>query len=55
MHALKLVRADDDDLVDARHLDGHYDELLTDFRRRMDTALKALRDYEEAVRQGEYF
>lgn len=55
MHALKLVRADDDDRVDARLLNGHYDELLTDFRRRMDTALKALREYEEAVRQGEYF
>jgi len=55
MHALKLVRADDDDLVDARLLNGHYDELLTDFRRRMDTALKVLREYEEAVRQGDYF
>jgi hypothetical protein len=55
MYALKLVRVDDDDLVDARLLNGHYDELLTDFRRRMDTALKALREYEEAVRQGDYF
>jgi hypothetical protein len=43
-----------DDRRDARLLDGHYDELLSDFRRRMDTALQALREYEEAVRQGEY-
>jgi len=55
MHALRLVRANDDDVVDARLLNGHYDELLTDFRRRMDTALKVLREYEETVRQGEYF
>jgi len=55
MHALKLVGTNDDDLGDTRLLNGHYDELLTDFRRRMDTALKVLREYEEAVRQGEYF
>lgn len=55
MHALKLVGANDDEVIDARLLNGHYDELLTDFRRRMDTALKVLREYEEAVRQGDYF
>lgn len=56
MHMLELVGANDDAVtVDARHLSGHYDELLSDFRRRMDTALQALREYEEAVRQGEYF
>jgi hypothetical protein len=55
MHALELVGANDDGVVvDTRLLTGHYDELLSDFRRRMDTALKALREYEEAVRQGEY-
>jgi hypothetical protein len=54
MRRLELVRANDDEVVDARLLNGHYDELLCDFRRRMDSALKALRDYEEAVRQGEY-
>jgi hypothetical protein len=55
MHALELVGANDDGaVVDARLLNGHYDELLSDFRRRMDTALKALREYEEAVRLGEY-
>lgn len=54
MQILDLVRADEED-HDARHLSGHYDELLSDFRRRMDCALKALREYEEAVRQGEYF
>jgi hypothetical protein len=42
------------DIVETKLLDGHYDELLCDFRRRMDTALQALREYEEAVRQGEY-
>ncbi len=54
MPTRELVRANDDDVVDARLLNGHYDELLSDFRRRMDTALKALREYEEAVRQGEH-
>ena len=53
MQILELVRANDED-TGARHLSGHYDELLSDFRSRMDTALKALREYEEAVRQGEY-
>ncbi len=56
MRLLELVGANDDAVVvDSRLLNGHYDELLCDFRRRMDTALKALREYEEAVRQGEYF
>jgi hypothetical protein len=55
MRMLQLVGANDDAVVvDTRLLDGHYDELLSDFRRRMDTALKALREYEEAVRLGEY-
>jgi hypothetical protein len=54
MGTLDLAGANDDDVVDTRLLNGHYDELLCDFRRRMDTALKALREYEEAVRQGEY-
>jgi hypothetical protein len=55
MQRLQLVGANDDStVVDPQHLNGHYDELLSDFRQRMDTALKALRDYEEAVRQGEY-
>jgi hypothetical protein len=53
MQILDIAGANDDEL-DVKVLNGHYDELLTDFRRRMDTALKALRDYEEAVRQGEY-
>ena len=55
MQSLELAGANDDHVVDVPLLHGHYDELLSDFRRRMDTALKALRDYEEAVRQGEYF
>jgi hypothetical protein len=55
MRMLELVGANDDAvIVDARLLHGHYDELLSDFRRRMDTALKALREYEEAVSQGEH-
>jgi hypothetical protein len=54
MRTLELVRANDDDVVDTRLLNGHYDELLCDFRRRMDTALKVLREYEDAVRQGEH-
>ena len=52
MQILDLAEANDD--RDVRVLNGHYDELLSDFRRRMDTALKVLREYEEAVRQGEY-
>ena len=55
MRMLELVGANDDaGVVDTRALNGHYDELLSDFRRRMDSALQALREYEEAVRQGEY-
>jgi len=49
------LRAVNEDVAEPKLLDGHYDELLSDFRRRMDTALQALREYEEAVRQGEYF
>ena len=55
MRTLELNRANDDDVVDARFLYGHYEELLCDFRRRMDVALKVLREYEEAARQGECF
>lgn len=56
MRMLELVRANDDASgVDPHVLNGHYDELLSDFRQRMDLALQALREYEEAVRQGEYF
>jgi hypothetical protein len=53
MQILESARANDDDSA-VTSLHGHYDELLSDFRRRMDLALKALREYEEAVRQGEY-
>jgi hypothetical protein len=53
MQILDMTRANDDDSA-VTLLNGHYDELLSDFRRRMDQALKALREYEEAVRQGEY-
>ena len=53
MQILELARANDDE-TDVSALHGHYDELLCDFRRRMDNALRALREYEEAVRQGEY-
>jgi len=52
MQILDLPGAKDDD-IRITFLRGHYEELLSDFRRRMDTALKALRDYEEAARQGE--
>jgi hypothetical protein len=53
MAFLELAGANDDhETVTLLH--GHYDELLSDFRRRMDTALKALREYEEAVRLGEH-
>jgi hypothetical protein len=55
MRTLELTRANDDDVVDARLLFGHYEELLSDFRQRMDSALKVLREYEEVVRQGDYF
>jgi len=55
MRSLELAGANDDNVIVVPLLNGHYDELLSDFRRRMDVALKALREYEEAVRQGEYF
>lgn len=55
MQALDMAGANDDDVVAAPLLNGHYDELLCDFRRRMASALKALREYEESVRQGDYF
>jgi hypothetical protein len=53
MQILELATANDDD-TGVTLLNGHYDELLCDFRQRMDTALRALRQYEEAVRQGEH-
>jgi hypothetical protein len=53
MQILELATANDDG-ADITLLNGHYDELLCDFRQRMDTALKALREYEEAVRQGDH-
>lgn len=53
MQILELTRANDDDRC-VSLLNGHYDELLSDFRQRMDLALKALRDYEDAVRLGEH-
>ena len=55
MQAVDFAGANDDDVVVAPLLNGHYEELLSDFRRRMASALKVLREYEEAVRQGEYF
>jgi hypothetical protein len=56
MRMLELVGDNDDAVVvDTRVLTGHYDELLSDFRRRMDLALKVLREYEDAVRQGEVY
>jgi hypothetical protein len=54
MQVIDLFQAKDES-AGVQLLDGHYDELLCDFRRRMDQALKALREYEDAVRQGEYF
>lgn len=55
MRTLELNRANDDDVVDARLLFGHDDELLTDFRRRMDCALQILAEHKEAARQQEGF
>lgn len=55
MRTAEMTRANDDDVVDARLHYGHYDELLSDFRRRMDSALEVLRAQEEAARQGDYF
>ena len=53
MRTQKLDRASDDVVVDARLLFRQDDELLTDFRRRMDSALQILREHEEAARLGE--
>jgi hypothetical protein len=53
MRTLELDRASDDVVVDARLLFRQEDELLTDFRRRMDFALQILREQEEAARLGE--
>jgi hypothetical protein len=55
MNPVDLAGANDDDVVAAPLLNGHYEDLLSDFRRRMATALKVLREYEDAVRQGDYF
>jgi hypothetical protein len=53
MRTLGMGRANDDVVVDARLLFRPDDDLLTDFRRRMDSALKVLREQEEAARQQE--
>jgi hypothetical protein len=55
MRTLQLDRANDDAVVDARLLFGRDDELLTDFRRRMESALEVLREHEEAARRREDF
>lgn len=55
MRAQEMTRANDDEIVDARLHYGHDDELLSDFRRRMDSALEILRAQEEAAHQGDYF
>lgn len=55
MRTLELTRANDDDVIDARLLNGHDDELLSDFRQRMDSALKVLREYEEVARRRDDF
>lgn len=55
MRRLQLARANDDGVVDARLLFRQDDELLVDFRRRMDSALKVLREHEEAARRQESF
>jgi hypothetical protein len=55
MRTLQLDRANDDAVVDARLLFRRDDELLTDFRRRMESALEVLRQHEEAARRREDF
>lgn len=55
MRTLEMTRANDDDVVDARQHYGHDDELLSDFRRRMDSALEVLRAQEEAACRGDHF
>lgn len=54
MQSVDFAGANDDDHVAASLLNCHYEELLSDFRKRMTSALKALREYEEVVRQGDY-
>jgi hypothetical protein len=53
MRTLEMSRASDDVVVDARLLFRHDDSLLTDFRRRMNSALETLREHEEAARREE--
>ena len=52
MQALDLAGANDDFGVTRIPL-GHDDDLLSDFRQRLDRALKMLRDHEDATRPGE--
>lgn len=55
MQQVDLAGANDDGVVAAPLLNGHYEELLSDFRHRMAVALKVLRDYEDAVRREDCF
>ena len=49
MAALKL-KPTEQDLVQARLADGHYDRLLEEFRDKLDAATAALRRCHEAMR-----
>ncbi|HKR90070.1 MAG TPA: hypothetical protein VJS38_18025 [Phenylobacterium sp.] len=51
MRTLQLDLAKDDAVIDARLLFRQDDDLIVDFRRRMDSALKVLRKHEEAARR----
>lgn len=51
MRTPQLDRANDDGVVDARLLFRQDDDLLVDFRRRMESALKVLREHEESARR----
>lgn len=55
MRTLEINRPTDDVVVDARGLFRQDDELLADFRRRMEFALETLRAHEQAARQQEGF
>ena len=54
MQQVDFAGANDDDVVPVPQPIEHDEDLLSDFRRRLDTALKVVREHQDAARRGEH-
>ena len=55
MQQVDFAGANDDDVVPIPQPVGDDEDLLSDFRRRLDTALKIVREHQQAARRGDHF